>query len=368
MHNIKDLLLYASTSANVFNFLGRNDPDRNFRFYQSVIEVASMAHRDLMEFKVEKLKIEDPHGILNFSSGRKPIMITFHTGSYNMLISHLMSNGYQVQVLSDSRSMQLKDYYDGPVNYRKRYRNSCDCTMLNVQEKGFVFRAIQKIKSGYPIVAFIDGNKGIDGLTKDNENLEDIRFCNGMVRVRKGLPYLAYLTGVPVVLALAYKKDDADYLKLFPPIEQTESESRENFSRRCLETVFKWFESHLGEYTDQWASWPYVHYWSDLSKFPGLSGNRHSVIDQKDYNLLTFDSNRFLPLKFNDEFLLFDRTTYTATKIDREDAPLFSIKTSQSDKSRMLSKLVMQHKDKVELFVSKGIFVDSNSIAQNKLS
>lgn len=363
MDNIKDFLLYASTSANVFNFMGRNDSDLNFEFYQSVIQVASSAHRDLMEFEGENLIIEDPNYILNFSSERKPIMITFHTGSYNILLSYLMYKGYQVQVLSDNRSMQLKDYQDFPDTYRKRYKNSCDCTMLNVQEKGFIFRAIKKIKEGYPVFAFIDGNKGIDGLTKDNENLEDINFCRGVVKVRKGLPYLAFLTNVPIVLTLPYKKDNMNYLKIFEPIEKVTGESKESFSKRCLQTIFSWFEDHLNQHASQWASWPYLHYWSDLSRFFVKTDNCESVAHIRDYESLVFDSNRFLPLKFNEEFLLFDRISYNATKIDHEDVPLFSLKTSQADKSKILEQLVMKQRDKVGFFVSKGILINNSYIS-----
>jgi hypothetical protein len=355
MESIRDFLLYASTSANMHNFLGRSDPKELYRLYKSIVSLSAAAHKDLMEFKVDGLRLEDPLDILG-TKEHWPIMITFHAGSYNMLIAALLARGHHLYTLSDTRSTQFDDYLLLGKHYSKRYESQCEVTMLNVQETNAIFRIIHVIRAGVPMIAFIDGNKGVDGLTKENENMADIKFLNGVVRVRQGLPYLAFITDVPLVLALSYKKDGVDYLKFYDPLKKQPGESRDSFCKRSLETIFQCFERHVLEYEDQWASWPYVHYWSDLTKFHSAMEPVH-VDETFDFDSLSFNADRFLPIKFKDNFLLFDKATYTATRIDKKDSALFSSKTTDVDRGVLLRDLSKVQRDKVKDFVCKGFLV-----------
>lgn len=357
MDSLKELLLYASTVSNEYNFIGHKDFGNGFEFYRSVIGVASEAHRDFMEFKVTSLEIEDPYDLLKASIGGT-IFITFHSGSYNMLCAHLLSKGEKTCMLSDTSSMLMNDYQIVSSLYRQHFNNNGDCEMLNVQEEGFIFRLINKIRKSYPILAFIDGNKGIDGLTKENENLIDINFLKGVVKVRKGLPYVAYITDRPIVLAIAYKDGGKNYLRLHEPIRKNEREDRETFCKRCLEYIFGTFGNHLKKYSEQWASWPYLHSWANLTAWQNRFVS-DKVGSQIDVQRLVFNSDRFLPLKLHEEFMLFDKMTYSAIKIEPNDAPLFSHKTSLSEKIKMLENLAAGESSKIEQYVSKSILVEA---------
>jgi len=358
MESITETLLFASTSANIYNFLGRNDPDNNFLLYQKIIGVDEKAHYDLMNFRIEHVKIVDPYDSLSVKIGPKPITITFHSGSYNMLLAYFLYMGQKVHILSDNRSVGLRDYHDARGHYERRYKNGCDGIMLNVQENGFIFRAIKKIRDGFPVTAFIDGNKGIDGLTGENENLLEIPFGHGRVRVRKGLAYLAYLTGVPLVLALSYQRGDELCLQAFESIEPIAEESREQFCERALLKVYSIFEQHVKEHTADWASWPYVHNWSNLRAFKDSSPE---VSESKSYIDLTddwvFDVGRFLPLRVDKDFYLFDKTRYKAIKIDTEDVGLFSRRTSQVEKRALFNSLLGSDPARFEEYVKQDIFI-----------
>jgi len=339
----------------MYNFLGKDDIDNNFRSYQNVINVATNAHLDLINFRGTELQIDDSFGSLDFSNKKSKILVTFHSGSYNMPISHFLTKGHTIYILSDNRSVKLNDYLVTAELYRQKFNNNCDSVMLNVEEEGFIFKLRSKIKEGVPILAFIDGNKGVDGLSKENKNMLEIPFLCGKVKVRKGLPYMSYLMDIPLVLALTYKENGKHHLKVYEPICKSRDEDRDSFCMRAIRTIFSLFQAHLELYPDQWASWPYLHNWADVTTFNPSANSSSKPIQKSVPFIPILNDRRFIPLKMNGEFLLFDKKKYSAFSIDAEDAPLFSTKTTSSDKSKLLEDLINKDKKKVEYFCKMGI-------------
>lgn len=354
LQNESESLLYASTSANLFNFLGHTNVEEHYRLFKEVIEMAYRAHHDLLSFEVDNLVIVDPHNVLDMlRTDQPPIFVTLHTGSFNMLIAYLLKHGFIFYALSDTESLEIADYHNVTHQYNQRYNNKGDFAKINIELPGSIFRVIKKIKEGFPTMAFLDGNKGIGGQSKSNVNLLDIDFLNGKVRVRKGLATLSCLTLRPLVFALSYLKGNRPFLEFYHPLECSGS-NKEAFANDAIQTIFKHFEAHVKQYPSQWCNWPYVHNWSDLSVFYTKSSPDERL---NKTSALHFNKERFCPIKYNDGFFLFDRRRYNVISVDPDLAPIFSYKTTPQQRKELIQKVIKENNPAIKDFIQSEVLI-----------
>lgn len=358
MQTKKGALLYAATSASLYNFLGNSAPKEHMKIYNSVVNQALKAHEDLVDFGAESLTVIDPCSVLAKARNHACIFITFHTGSFNLLVSYLLKSGQQFYVLSDTQSMDNKDYNEATERYRQQYKNDCSLEMLNVEESKAIFNIIRKIRKGATMVGFLDGNKGVDGQSKTNENLLDVNFLNGKVKVRKGLPYMAFITKTPVVLALNYEVEGEKYLKIYEPIT-VEEDDKDAFCTRVINTVFNHFGDHVVKHIDQWANWPYVHNWTDLDFFKGKFDKKSKKVNSSSGGgkSLIFNSDRFCPIRLDEKLFLFDRVRYHLLPVEETHIPIFSYKTDAKVKERFIESLAKERQEEVSAMVAKQILI-----------
>lgn len=360
MQTRKDALLYASTSASLYNFLGTSVPKDHMKIYSSVVNQAFKAHQDLINFGVDNLTVIDPSSMLAKARDQACIFITFHTGSFNLLASYLLKSGRQFYILSDTQSMDNKDYKEATERYRQEYKNDCSIEMLNVEEPKAIFNIIRKIRKGATMIGFLDGNKGVDGQSKTNENLLDVNFLNGRVKVRKGLPYMAFITKTPIVLALNYEVEEKKYLRIYEPII-AEEDDKDAFCTRTINTVFNHFGDHIVKHIDQWANWPYLHNWTDLDFFRSKLNEKAKKVKSSigEKGSLTFNSDRFCPIRLDGELFLFDRVCYHLLPVKETHIPIFSYKTDIKTKEHFIKSLAEKQQEEVSALVAKQILIEA---------
>lgn len=358
MLDMKYGLTYAATSANLLNFLGHHAFDDHFRIFNATLKNASKAHRDLLEFGSESLEIIDPFKTLELMDARAPIFVTFHTGSYNMLASLLLKMGRQIYVLSDTSSVNNGEYNSISKIYSEKYNNGCSSEMLNVEIGGTIFNIIKKIRQGALMIAYLDGNKGIGGQTKDNENLLDIDFLNGVVKVRRGLAFISYVTGSPLVLALNYTSGGKDFIRFYEPI-RSEEKDKESACVSMMNQIFKHFEEHVRLYPEQWSNWAYVHKWADLTAFKGnpllYTNDKPVSTGSKSWR---FNSSRFCPLRVGENYFLFDRILYQVIPVKNEYTELFSKNTSAAQRNSIFESLKNKEKSTIGRLIDRQIIIE----------
>jgi hypothetical protein len=275
-----------------------------------------------------------------------------------MLISLLLKLGNKITILADTSSVQKSDYHLAADQYQNRYRNGNSTTLVNVEENGAIFNLIRRIKQGAVTIAFLDGNKGVDGQPKENENLLDIPFFNGIVKVRKGLAYMSYITKTPIALALSYHENNKDYLRFYEPL-WSDAKDREVYCSEIITKIFGHFAGHTKNYLDQWSNLPYFHRWSDLSVFrkPLLSGTFVSAdMGQKTWR---FNNHRFCPILVEGENYLFDRFNYSVLPVRTDLVNLFSRKTSPDQKSALFENCCRTNQDIAREFLSREVFTEA---------
>ncbi|GCC53238.1 hypothetical protein SanaruYs_34810 [Chryseotalea sanaruensis] len=335
----KNILRYASTSANLYNFLGDTDFEKHIDIYKGAVANALKAHEDAMTFKVDDLIVEDEFKVLDQPKTNPLIYVTFHTGSYNMLSTLLLKLGREVNVLSDTESVKNSDYNELSELYNTKYKNGCKLEMVNVERDGSIFNVLRQIRKGTATVAYLDGNKGIGGQIKNNSNMLSVNFLKGRVKVRKGLAYISYLLKAPIVLVLNYSIDGLNYIKFYQPFLINEGD-KETFCIKAIDKIFQHFEEHVMKFPTQWSNWLYVHNWTDLEYFRDDDENNINKNLGPEYS---FNSDRFCPLKLESKFYLFDRKNYSMISIDDELKDVFSHKTSIDERQRLISNLNMSN-------------------------
>lgn len=351
----KEAILFAVTSANLYNFLGREDFENHLDFFKNGLGHDVKANDDLNQFKGDCLEILDPKGYLNMQGGKTPLLMTFHTGSFNLLVSHFLINSHQFYVLADTKTVGESDYFKLSERYRKKFNNQAHIEIINIEEPGAIFHIVKKNKAGKLLLTYIDGMT-VPTQSKDNEKLMTVPFLNGRVRVRKEVPYISYLTDSPILLTLNYHEGGKQFLKVYDPIQSEEGEDKEVYCQRALSEIFEHFGGHVKEYTEQWAKWSYVHNWSDLSYF---APKEEEEIDRRN---LVFDKVRFCPLQLDGRTVLFDRKLYTIFEIDENDQNIFSKKTSFAKQRQLIKRLWREFRKRFEIYFQNGFFVPAHAL------
>lgn len=352
----KEILRYAATSANLYNFTGDTDFSNHINVYKGAIANALQAHDAIHAFAVDNAEIIDPYEIADPSQGDLPLFISFHAGSFNLWHLFFLRRGYDVNVLSDTESVNNEDYQKITPAYRSRYEHNATLKMLNVEESGSIFSVIRELKANVPTVAFIDGNKGIGGQISESnvtENLLRVKFLDGYVWVRKGLAYISYLTKRPISVVLAHHEDGKDVIEFGKPIDFPDM-SKEEYCKYALKEVFKRFEDYLEKYPEQWSNWLYVHNWTDKTHFKSQAGSANPYDSKKIYSV---NHKRFAPLKFEGNNYLFDRITYSLITIEEGLSALFSTKTSSENRVKLINIIQKERPDLIAGFVERQIFI-----------
>ncbi|WP_440132724.1 hypothetical protein [Chitinophaga sancti] len=331
-------LLYAATSANLYNFAGNADFDRHPELFRTILSNSSKAFNDLFDFSIDDVSLIDEKHVFRDLKTSPRIFISFHTGSYYALPAWLLKHGHDVIVLSDTQSVKSGDFNGVTELYRNRYQNNCHVELINVEKQGAIFKVIKRIKAGAIVIAYIDGNKGIGGQTMQNENMLTLDFLKGKVKVRKGMVYLSCLTGVPVQLVLSHEEDGASCLACCGESFSAEGEDRDVFAGKVLQAIMHQFGHHVSKYYTQWANWPYVHHWSLIDAFTAGESAEDLQWDINGQWMLHL--SHCCPLKLNDKYYVFDRTRYSLFLLDEQYIGLFSYKSTPAERVQLAARII----------------------------
>ncbi|MBW8686005.1 lysophospholipid acyltransferase family protein [Chitinophaga rhizophila] len=348
-----ETLLYAATSANLYNFTGDSDFTSHLELFRTILGNSSQAFRDLFNFTIDEVSVLDEERILENLHSSSRIFISFHTGSYYALPAWLMKHGHDVIVMSDTQSVNSGEFADVAEIYRKRYNNNCNLELINVEQQGAIFKLIKRIKAGAIVIGYIDGNKGVGGQTMHNENMLTLDFLRGKVKVRKGVVYLSSITGVPIQLALSHQEGEQIYLQCCGASFHPGKEDREVFANSVLQQILTQFGDHVLKYSSQWANWPYVHNWSLIDAFTASTVNTsHSVNINERWKL---DLSRCCPLKLEGRHFVFDRSRYSLFPLEDKYLSLFSYKTSPEEKIQVAAQIINEDQDMAAELVSRQV-------------
>ena len=246
-------------------------------------------------------------------------LVSFHYGSYHLISTLLLSMNYKVVVCVNETVFQNKTTIDSSIDGFKKFKSNTDTNsdlkFLSVQEDSFVFNVKEYLEKNYAVLVFIDGNSGLDGIMNfDNKKKTDIDFFNQTIKVKYGIPSLAYSFNVPIIPVFSIRKWNSYLIKSCNIIDVDKSLSKEAFSIYAIKKIYSELESQLKINPFQWEGWLYVHRFLDLTNLKDISMWEKRVV--KKVNNLKFNNKKFAYFKLKDSHFLLNKYTHLSYEID----------------------------------------------------
>ncbi|NUN99866.1 MAG: hypothetical protein HUU01_04535 [Saprospiraceae bacterium] len=262
--------------------------------------------------KIEEITFSGDYERIVQQRGGPFIFCSYHLGSYRKIVSLLASRGYDFTLIVDQGVYDnQRAESEGLVKaINERYGVCSDFQVLNAENFGAAMTMVKHLQEGKSLVAYIDGNRGTGGTPKAESQVLKIGFMNQEIYVRQGLAHISYVTGIPIVPVISYRKTpDNITLHFYPQILPKAGESRRAYCLQTTEKLYGYLETNLKQYPLQWEGWLYIHKYLDTKPLvlkkeatptPVKTGKRQ----------LEFNRERYGLYHFGQEWHLFDSDTY----------------------------------------------------------
>ncbi len=254
------------------------------------------------------------------------IFAAYHLGSYRAIIGGLAKLGYDFTLIVNGEvyKNQKDRIQQTVIDINKRCNTHSDFEILNAEAYDTAMKMVRHLKKGRSIIAYADGNTGTGGAFRQDEKLLNIQFFNQPIFARQGIAYASFLSNVPIVPVISYRKKETDLiLEFFDPIDPNETISRKQYCDSTTKQLFKYLEEKIKLYPLQWEGWLYVHkYLNNLviaSEAPNevIKNIGVHLINKTENDLVRFNHDRFSLFVMEDNGFLFDRDQYRAFPFEK---------------------------------------------------
>ena len=329
---------YLVISSNLSNFLPELDPSEHYKIVQDIQFHKSLSGIDLhYPSLLESTKFNDDDNIVENSKNRGHIYVSYHAGSYYMMLTYLAKRCVPFCVVAGNN--YINDYQELVQKVYKNIPNndSEPLEIMSAEDPKLLLKLSRKLSQGISVFFFIDGNTG----TKENnfsedKNLLKIDFLNHHIYARQGVALLAYLTKAPIATVIATRDKELTNtveINLLSTNNLPTEGNRNDFINSVTRKLYGKLESYLVNNYEQWTGWFYIHEFFDTDERTQSTVNQELVIGMNfvlndSVHLVKHDDeNIFLVMKTTYEIMrignfLFDVLTYFKTSRIITDQPL----------------------------------------------
>jgi len=178
------------------------------------------------------------------------LVISFHQGPYNLLAEPFLDAGLDPVILLNPSARD--NFIESTTKYKKRLGHRGEVEWITVGDPGFVRRLFKVIKDGRPVLVYLDGNSGIDGMDGTRKNGMTYTLPGRDIRVRTGLARLICRLQCQVhPMALHWSNDN----KLVWEKQPSQQWSRKDDPRRVTQLLYDWVFSEVMTRPEQWNYW-----------------------------------------------------------------------------------------------------------------
>jgi KDO2-lipid IV(A) lauroyltransferase len=339
------LVRFAIFSANLTNFMP---------------EIPASEHADLFKKLLKSLAFESfDRNILNITDlcaikgnisalnlPQKPqIFCTFHLGSYRIIANLLIRLGHNFSTIvrKEVYQQQMESLMGYTANMKKKYKTASEVHVLNAEEPNIVLKLLRELKAGRSLLVYLDGNVG-----SGEEKPAKIDFLSQQINIRKGMPYLSYISGVPLVPLISYRQPDfSNIMYIGEPIEVDKTISRDQYSSSALQQLFDFFSKYVASFPEQWEGWNYIHHALGIEQ-----GESESIPPPSAYKRVSyeFNRNRYSIFELQDAPVLFDKRHYSTFEIS-DSLRNYLLKSPFTNPKRTLGKPVFQELVRQEIII-----------------
>jgi lauroyl/myristoyl acyltransferase len=298
-------------SANLTNFLPAVPETSHEALYTNLIRNLALEKFDRQLMHLSDVSALEGDLSLIGSTKKPHIFCTFHIGSYRLIANILLRKGHQFSTLVrqevfESQQAEFKSYCN---SMRDTFGTPSRVNILNAEDPRVLLQMTRELQAGRSILVYIDGDTGTG-----EEHKTTVKFLNQQVKVRKGIPYASFLSGVPILPVVQYRKKNLqNVLRIGKPITVRKNESREEYSQRSLSMIYKYFGEYIEKYPDQWEGWCYIHN-SLVIKPQSFEAEVVESLSKK-RTTYRFNQGRYRIFELESSYLLFDRTAYETFEI-----------------------------------------------------
>lgn len=298
-------------SANLTNFLPQVAESEHEKRYTSLLRNLSLEKFDRKLLHLSDVSALEGDLSLIDNPNKPFIFCTFHIGSYRLIANALLRNGYQFstlvrQEIFETQRAEFKEYC---ANMHDTFKTPSKVNILNAEDPRVLLQMTRELKAGRSLLVYIDGDTG-----SGEEHKTTVDFLNQQIKVRKGIPYASYLSGVPILPIVQYRKQNLqNVLRIGKPIAIKKDEGREEFSQRSLQAIYKYFGGYIKKYPDQWEGWTYIH--NSMVIKPESLSTTTTTCNLSKKATYRFNQSRYRIFELESNYLLFDRSAYETFEI-----------------------------------------------------
>ena len=354
-------------SANLQHFL----PDIPIETHTGIIDAIFFNREcsDLDEdcfFLLESTRISDLNSVLVTAKEKPVIFCTFHYGSYRLINSLLVSRGFNyILPVEDNIYVEQKTrFLEGCVKCQSHFNSTSQFMVVNAEQPTAALTMARKARSGWSLLAYIDGNTGVQGTGRHDAKMLKVHLLGKPIYARKGIAFLSHFLKLPIVPVIC---------EITGPMERTMTfhdkidpfdyqDSREDYCRRATEKLYSILGDYLKKSPSQWLGWLDMQKYIDMDSIsdseagdePGTDSV--SLVDQNAAYRFVFNHQRFGFIVNDSQRVLLDKATYKLLSVPDNIAEILD--TYRQPKEISPSDLSAEYRDVIEQLV----FLDMLSI------
>jgi lauroyl/myristoyl acyltransferase len=310
------LVRSAVFSANLTNFL----PNIHYSEHPALFR-ESLCHTAYENFDwnilrmSDLIRIKDKNDVLNTTT-KQFIFCSFHLGSYRVIANYLFNNGYDFSILvrGDVYEKQAAELLDCSRRASEKYGVKADMRIHNAENPDVLIKVLRELKEGRSLLVYVDGNTGSGSSA---EKLDGVSFLGQNIQIRKGVGYMSYLSGVPILPVVSYRQADSQNVLEFKNlIYPDKTLSRDQYSQQVNQNLYNLLAKYLTKYPTQWEGWSYVQqFLAPIQSSADISPKTTVTSYQNSYQ---FNYSRYCLLNLQQSPMLFDKKHYTTLEISED--------------------------------------------------
>ncbi len=211
------------------------------------------------------------HGFLDSNPELKSgVTVSMHLGPYQLLAEPYLAAGLEPVILLNSRAM--KSFQPGTEALVKHLGHRTRIQWVPVGGRGFVRALVRAVRSGRPVLVYLDGNSGDKGMEETRNRGLKYSLPGRDIRVRTGLAKLVCRLGCPVHRVSLHWTDDWDLVWRRDP---TLTWGRSDHPDLVTRVLFDWCFGRIMARPEQWQYWAMLR--ESSSCFGSALGNETRV-------------------------------------------------------------------------------------------
>ncbi len=227
------------------------------------IETRSKVRNDCQALeKGARTKLINPEVLNRFQSKNRGVaIVAFHLGPYSNIPCELGYMGFNIDMLvSEDVAQKQGDFYQ---KIAKIVNASGKLEIFVSRKVSELKNILRRLKQGNLLLFYIDGNDGLKYIDETRKSVAEFNLLEMPVKIRTGVPRLARMAQVPIVMAFSYYDQAGEkVIEFLDPTDPPDKNSHIQWTIR----IYKQFEKYLRKYPEQWEGWFYpFRFWPDMN-------------------------------------------------------------------------------------------------------